>query len=62
MIIKSVLIKAAVVSQDEKESGLRKILNLGHTFAHAFESDLNFKIKHGEAVIAGINFCALSFK
>jgi 3-dehydroquinate synthase len=54
MIVKSALIKSAVVSQDEKESGLRKILNLGHTFAHAFESDLNFKIKHGEAVIAGI--------
>lgn len=54
LILKSVLIKASVVSQDEKEAGLRKILNLGHTFAHAIESDLNFKIKHGEAVIAGI--------
>ncbi len=54
LIIKSALIKASVVSQDEKEAGLRKILNLGHTFAHAIESDLNFKIKHGEAVIAGI--------
>ncbi len=54
IIYKSAGIKASVVSQDEKESGLRKILNLGHTFAHAFESDLNFKIKHGEAVIAGI--------
>lgn len=54
LIIKSVLIKSAVVSQDERESGLRKILNLGHTFAHAIESDLNFKIKHGEAVTAGI--------
>lgn len=47
-------IKAAVVAEDEKENGLRKILNLGHTFAHAFESELNFKIKHGEAVIAGL--------
>ncbi len=54
VIYKSVAIKASVVSQDEKESGLRKILNLGHTFAHAFESELNFKVKHGEAVIAGI--------
>ncbi len=53
-IIKSAGIKAAVVSQDERESGLRKILNLGHTFAHAYESELNFKVKHGEAVIAGI--------
>jgi 3-dehydroquinate synthase len=54
IIIKSASIKAGVVAHDEKESGLRKILNLGHTFAHAFESELNFKIKHGEAVTAGI--------
>ncbi len=54
IVLKSVKIKAGVVSQDEKEGSLRKILNLGHTFAHAFETDLNFKIKHGEAVIAGI--------
>ncbi|MHB8579225.1 MAG: 3-dehydroquinate synthase [Ignavibacteriaceae bacterium] len=53
-VIKSVSIKAAVVSQDEKEIGLRQILNFGHTFAHAFETGLNFRIKHGEAVIAGI--------
>jgi 3-dehydroquinate synthase len=53
-IYNSAAIKAAVVSRDEKESGLRKILNLGHTFAHSFETNLNFKIKHGEAVIAGI--------
>jgi len=58
IIIESVKIKASVVSQDEKESGLRKILNLGHTFAHAIETDLNFRIKHGEAVVAGI-ICAL---
>ncbi len=54
VIVSSASIKSVVVSQDEKESGLRKILNLGHTFAHAIESDLNFRIKHGEAVIAGI--------
>ncbi len=54
IILKCVSIKASVVSQDEKESGIRKILNLGHTFAHGLESELNFKIKHGEAVIAGI--------
>ncbi len=53
-IFNSALIKASVVSMDEKEAGLRKILNLGHTFAHAFETRLNFKIKHGVAVNAGI--------
>jgi len=54
VISESVLIKAAVVSQDEKERGLRKILNFGHTFAHTFESHSGYKIKHGEAVVGGI--------
>jgi 3-dehydroquinate synthase len=52
-------IKSYVVSKDEKEkTGLRKILNLGHTFAHAYEVVSNYQIKHGEAVIGGI-FSAL---
>lgn len=51
--------KVDVVSQDEKEvTGLRKILNLGHTFAHSFEVESRYKLKHGEAVLAGI-FCSL---
>lgn len=58
LIASSISVKAEVVSTDEKETGLRKILNFGHTFAHSFESELHFKIKHGEAVIAGI-ICAL---
>ena len=53
IIIQSVALKGSVVGKDEKEKGLRKILNLGHTFAHAFESAFNFRIMHGEAVIAG---------
>lgn len=58
-IAESIKIKAGVVSQDEFEKkGIRKILNLGHTFAHAIESELGFRIKHGEAVAAGI-ICAL---
>jgi 3-dehydroquinate synthase len=58
-IIESVKIKAGVVERDEFEQiGVRKILNLGHTFAHAIESNLGFRIKHGEAVTAGI-VCAL---
>ncbi|MEO8233680.1 MAG: 3-dehydroquinate synthase [Ignavibacteriota bacterium] len=52
-------IKTSIVENDEKETtGLRKILNLGHTFAHAFEVQSNYKLKHGEAVICGI-YCAL---
>jgi 3-dehydroquinate synthase len=54
IITQSVILKGSVVSQDEKEKSLRKILNLGHTFGHAYESVFNFRIMHGEAVIAGI--------
>ncbi len=54
IIYKSLIIKSQVVIQDEKETALRKILNLGHTFGHAYESELKFKITHGQAVIAGI--------
>ena len=50
----SASVKANIVMLDEKELSLRKVLNLGHTFAHAFESVLDFKIKHGVAVAAGI--------
>jgi len=44
------------VEKDEKERGMRKILNFGHTFAHAFEATLGYsqKLNHGEAVILGI--------
>jgi|WetSurMetagenome_2_1015567.scaffolds.fasta_scaffold144228_1 3-dehydroquinate synthase len=59
ILLDSVNIKSSVVSKDEKEKGLRKILNLGHTFAHGFESVMNYKIKHGEAVIAGIGCAAI---
>jgi 3-dehydroquinate synthase len=54
IILPCIKIKAEVVTADEHESGLRKILNLGHTFAHAYESYFNFEIKHGNAVAAGI--------
>ena len=46
--------KASVVEADEKELGVRKLLNLGHTFAHGIEVEQNYKIKHGEAVIIGL--------
>jgi 3-dehydroquinate synthase len=47
-------IKAAVVSADEREGGLRAILNFGHTFGHAIEAGLGFGTwLHGEAVGAG---------
>jgi len=50
-------IKKTIVQQDEKEKNLRKVLNLGHTFAHAYEAALGYskKLNHGEAVLLGIN-------
>jgi len=54
IINESVRFKGDVVISDEKESGNRKMLNLGHTFAHAFEVETKFKLKHGQAVIVGI--------
>ncbi|MCV5223543.1 3-dehydroquinate synthase, partial [Escherichia coli] len=47
-------IKAEVVAQDEKESGIRALLNLGHTFGHAIEAELGYgNWLHGEAVSSG---------
>lgn len=51
-------IKAEVVEQDERESGLRAILNFGHTIGHAAESAFNFKMTHGECV--GLGMVAVS--
>ena len=47
-------IKSNIVEQDEKESGLRAILNFGHTFGHAIESASNFRLLHGECVSIGM--------
>ncbi len=49
------LLKSSVVNQDEKESGLRAILNLGHTYAHAIENVTDYRLyTHGEAVSIGL--------
>ncbi|WP_440924435.1 3-dehydroquinate synthase [Candidatus Pelagibacter sp.] len=55
-IYESCKVKKTIVEKDEKEKNLRKILNFGHTFAHAYEASLNFskKLNHGEAVILGM--------
>lgn len=46
--------KAQVVNKDEKEAGLREILNFGHTIGHAIETLLGFKLVHGECVALGM--------
>jgi len=55
-IHQSCLIKKSIIEIDEKEKNLRKILNFGHTFAHAYEATLQYskELNHGEAVILGI--------
>ncbi len=54
-IRRSVAIKAAVVNEDEKEMGLRAILNYGHTIAHGLETATGYKrLLHGEAVSVGM--------
>ena len=61
-IFESCKIKRKIVQLDEKEKNIRKILNFGHTFAHAYEASLGYskKLNHGEAVLLGIG-SALKF-
>ena len=55
VIQRSVELKAEVVNLDEKESGIRAVLNYGHTFGHVVENETNYKTYlHGEAVAIGI--------
>ncbi len=62
-IARSVELKAWVVNQDEKEAGIRAVLNYGHTFAHVIENETKYKrFLHGEAVAIGMvmaNFLSL---
>ena len=54
-IARSIELKAWVVNQDEKEAGIRAVLNYGHTFGHVIENETNYKkYLHGEAVAIGI--------
>jgi len=54
LIVRSVEIKASIVSRDQREEGLRKILNFGHTIGHAVELVSGFSLLHGEAVAIGM--------
>ncbi|HET9003946.1 MAG TPA: 3-dehydroquinate synthase [Gemmatimonadaceae bacterium] len=54
LIARSVEIKAAVVADDERERGRRKILNFGHTLGHAIETVSGYRLLHGEAVAIGM--------
>ena len=54
IILRSMKVKASVVAEDEREGGRRRILNLGHTIAHAIEKSTS-KFSHGEAVAIGLH-------
>lgn len=58
LIERSIRVKAEVVSSDLKESGLREILNYGHTLGHAIEKNERYKWRHGAAVSIGMVFAA----
>ncbi len=53
-VLRSIEIKARVVSEDEHEAGLREILNFGHTIGHALEAQADYRVPHGTAVGAGM--------
>jgi len=54
VVRRSVEIKAGIVVQDEREAGLRQVLNYGHTVAHALEALSGYALLHGEAVAVGM--------
>ncbi|MEX0856258.1 MAG: 3-dehydroquinate synthase [Gemmatimonadota bacterium] len=54
MVARSVELKARVVSEDEREGGLRQILNFGHTLGHAIEAASAYRLPHGSAVSIGM--------
>jgi 3-dehydroquinate synthase len=58
LVERAVQVKADVVGQDLRESGLREILNYGHTFAHAVEKVEGYRWKHGHAVAVGLVYIA----
>jgi 3-dehydroquinate synthase len=58
IIRRSCEIKAEVVSKDEREGGLRAILNFGHTVGHAIETAENYTMRHGEAVAIGMVYAS----
>jgi 3-dehydroquinate synthase len=58
IVLENAKIKAEIVEKDEKDTGLRGILNYGHTVGHALEAASNFQLKHGQAVAIGMTAAA----
>jgi len=57
IVLGSVAVKSAIVAEDEREAGRRRVLNLGHTIGHAIEKCTN-ELNHGEAVAVGMSMIA----
>lgn len=55
----TVKVKTAIVADDREEAGMRELLNLGHTFAHAIERASNYRVRHGAAVALGLRAAGL---
>ncbi|HHX72944.1 MAG TPA: 3-dehydroquinate synthase [Clostridiales bacterium] len=58
LVAQCVEAKAHIVEQDEKDGGIRNLLNLGHTFGHAMEKESGFRLTHGHAVAMGLAMMA----
>jgi len=58
IVLETARIKAEIVEKDEKDLGLRSLLNFGHTIGHALETVSKFQIKHGQAVAIGMTAAA----
>jgi 3-dehydroquinate synthase len=54
LIVRSIQIKAGVVQLDEREGGVRRILNFGHTLGHAIEAESGYRLLHGQAIAIGM--------
>ncbi|MGI6118963.1 MAG: 3-dehydroquinate synthase [Desulfosporosinus sp.] len=55
MVTRSAMVKMRIVSQDEREQGERALLNLGHSFGHALETEMNYRdVTHGQGVSIGL--------
>lgn len=58
VVARGIAVKADVVAADEREGGLRAILNYGHTLGHALEAACGYRLSHGEAISVGMVFAA----
>ena len=59
IVAQSIKVKTMIVADDRKESGMRELLNLGHTFAHALETASKYRVSHGVGVALGLRAAGL---